>query len=134
MRISDWSADVCSSDLIIEREPGEWGLRIIERAGRVGDDVPDEEQAIALRQKSRARAVGRTLGISVIEGAGFGKLALHIGEIIIGGAQLDLKRVIDGPIDAQLSAEYPFVAIRDLGDVLVGKAADRKSTRLNSSH
>src|SRR3546814_15896645 len=30
MRISDWSSDVCSSDLVLEIEPDRAGLRIVE--------------------------------------------------------------------------------------------------------
>src|SRR3546814_10673359 len=99
MRISDWSSDVCSSDLLDERG-GRGDVRPFERAGDdprlgiVGQDaaVPYPEQAVQPLDDVRPGGTGDAEAIDL----------LRIFGIAAGGNDPD--------------------------------PADRKSTRLNSSH
>src|SRR3546814_6382069 len=108
MRISDWSSDVCSSDLAVERDPGQAVLRDLEaRAGvahllakhrRLGDgeaQVANNHNRGGIRQRSVQRGYG--FGLFSTIHACFSTLARRRAE----------KR---------------------------HRAADLKSTRLNSSH
>src|SRR3546814_10251369 len=90
MRISDWSSDVCSSDLIAFSE---------------ADGRPDEEGAAQ-------RIIGRRIGVAAV----LGRAAI----VVADHGRLLVEQVVDAA--AQREA---------LGHVI---AADRKSTRLNSSH
>src|SRR3546814_4454074 len=107
MRISDWSSDVCSSDLdddIGRRATAEAGDRYEEGAGRRGDEGTIFGRA--LRRDDRyliAEQARHLVGVEVIAVAVAG--AADIGRPIIG-----------------------CIAYRErFGE-------DRKSTRLNSSH
>src|SRR3546814_15765682 len=58
MRISDWSSDVCSSDLLLEQFV----------AGLVAERVVDRLEAIEIEQEQRGRAIGAPrLGERLIE-------------------------------------------------------------------
>src|SRR3546814_1043177 len=107
MRISDWSSDVCSSDLACHAEPAialqreepfiEALLRLV---GRIGEFV----EAVAQDQAAMRR-----------------KIAPFRTEIIDGLARR--SRPAPPPVD-ELSKLRSLAASHD----------DRKSTRLNSSH
>src|SRR3546814_1519925 len=91
MRISDWSSDVCSSDLITDIDAGNLNARrlemiraVVQRLGRDGGEHADQP----------VRRV--------------------VGEVRIG--------------------DVPLRAMRGQPAVHAAAAADRKSTRLNSSH
>src|SRR3546814_10670925 len=54
MRISDWSSDVCSSDLDVDGERPRGGMEPDpERAGRGGDDAGEHRQSIWMPQLER---------------------------------------------------------------------------------
>src|SRR3546814_7172840 len=111
MRISDWSSDVCSSDLgLLAAEMGMnlqvalgWRRHLLLHASAVAKD-------------------GRALVLSGVSGSGKSTLAALLGE---NGWRL-------------MGDEFTLIA-PDSGDALafpraVSLKKDRKSTRLNSSH
>src|SRR3546814_1586838 len=112
MRISDWSSDVCSSDLYIERSASDLAIvqRLLERF-LVDQPAPraiDDADALLRPGEILAREdVARLVGKRSVEGDEIGT-----GEKFIQGHLLDAK--IDRPFDRQ--------------------EGDRKSTRLNSTH
>src|SRR3546814_5832557 len=97
MRISDWSSDVCSSDL-------NRGQRGVER-GRIALPIGAAGQG-EVERAAFARAFAALVGMAPVKG--------------IVGARVGVDR---GEEDGGILVE----------DVL-GPVADRKSTRLNSSH
>src|SRR3546814_1988508 len=112
MRISDWSSDVCSSDLRLS-QPSIWG-----RSGGLGlvaEDLVGELLENVLR---RGLAVG--VGLAVVGEAGLLEPGLHHAVVDDGG-------IAPG---AHAEAE---VVLADQHAHLAGEL-DRKSTRLNSSH
>src|SRR3546814_5002549 len=108
MRISDWSSDVCSSDLIgvnaltldVVRETDDRGL---------GDQIVEDERAFDL---GGAHAVARDVD-DIVDAAGDAPIAVGIAAASVAGE-----------IFALVGREIGF------GEAFV----DRKSTRLNSSH
>src|SRR3546814_7049848 len=115
MRISDWSSDVCSSDLcgaLHRKRPGIGGAPAI---GAVLHSITDEE---AIGGAGRGRSdgsvtSGKTIGFIIatifIDAIGFGIIMPVLPQLVMELGRLDLPHAIE-----------------------VG--ADRKSTRLNSSH
>src|SRR3546814_4488824 len=106
MRISDWSSDVCSSDLLIAHEfavvfAHSAGGRGIARIGVVGAAGPFPGIAIQLRRAACGRVLRRCTGTQVA-----------VVEQVAGGLLL-----------AGAGGVFPFGFARQ----------DRKSTRLNSS-
>src|SRR3546814_16388661 len=60
MRISDWSSDVCSSDLRDGGEPGEQGVPAVDGlAGRRAHGRGLSRRRAGLRRRARGRAAGR---------------------------------------------------------------------------
>src|SRR3546814_9118716 len=107
MRISDWSSDVCSSDLVKRRQPEAQNVGRAE----IGDDVEFLERLhdlIALRMRIGDLAAARRM-----------VLRAHQLEAISLAQRLH-------PLDEQIAERERLAA--HLGHV------DRKSTRLNSSH
>src|SRR3546814_8510044 len=118
MRISDWSSDVCSSDLA--------GVDKLDRAAtrsrRVDDIPPDRPDARILETRRQRQVVAeveimRDPGIEII----FGRIGRAVANI--GGVR----------------GECPYLAIGiaiGAEDLRPARNApvDRKSTRLNSSH
>src|SRR3546814_3720507 len=104
MRISDWSTDVCSADLLVHRDA-------------------TDRQADKLRlQRGRS-----ALGVMAAE--------LEVDGQAVGGLPVEPRLTQHGAQAVRLLAR------RDIGERPVGIAercgkpeADRKSTRLNSSH
>src|SRR3546814_6327096 len=118
MRISDWSSDVCSSDL---------GRRLAVAAiARIGQAVP------------RFTVVGiddmaaRAARLAIVTGLVVGAHEPHIGIV-----EARLVEVEDCDPDAQPGAG-PAVRLLEVGAPRLFEpldaARDRKSTRLNSSH
>src|SRR3546814_18369910 len=66
MRISDWSSDVCSSDLDLARELSERAARI--DAGEVGLKKLEQEVAAARRRYEQAAIVLREARVKAAEG------------------------------------------------------------------
>src|SRR3546814_11473589 len=80
MRISDWSSDVCSSDLLLEQFV----------AGLVAERVVDRLEAIEIEQEQRGRAIGATrLGESLIE------RPLHLLEVGEPGQLVEARPSVD---------------------------------------
>src|SRR3546814_8150751 len=118
MRISDWSSDVCSSDLVKDTTPAalealhELGFRIVMATG-------DNERT--------ARAVAGRLSIDEIRADVLPEdKARIIRELQAEGSKVAMAG--DGVNDA------PALAQADVGIAMGTGAEDRKSTRLNSSH
>src|SRR3546814_4765276 len=107
MRISDWSSDVCSSDLPAQRLPNE------EQGHRNGGENDDEAVAFAMdRHQDRSQAVHITFsGIRFLSAGSLSGYGL--GRIIGKDAWNGVRPVVRASFDRQ---------------------TDRKSTRLNSSH
>src|SRR3546814_2764527 len=129
MRISDWSSDVCSSDLPLRREQ----LRLVKWPG---DAVPEGAFASieALVGGEEERVVLRTLEVNepVLENkiSGFGGKA-SLAAILSPEMRAVTIRVND------VAGVAGFVLPGDRVDVLLTRdrtGGDRKSTRLNSSH
>src|SRR3546814_962321 len=108
MRISDWSSDVCSSDLLLK---GTASLAMVLQAGLWMGGAIDFWIA-----KSRARALQENAGAATSLGAlnFIAKVALWTMLLLLGLDNLgvDVTAMVAG----------------------LGVGGDRKSTRLNSSH
>src|SRR3546814_3131870 len=114
MRISDWTSDVCSSDLVE-----------VQQVIKPGDTV----------------AVGpvsyRFTGVSPVKGPNYTALQGRF-EVIRNGEVTEVmtpaqRRYQQPPMETTEAAIHPSPAA-DLSAVLGEGDADRKSTRLNSSH
>src|SRR3546814_1028949 len=113
MRISDWSSDVCSSDLLPKLGSGEW----------TGSMCLTEPQAGSELASIKTRAIPNADGSYRIEG----------GKIFITSGEHDLSENIVHFVLARLP-DAP-AGVRGLSTFIVPKyRVDRKSTRLNSSH
>src|SRR3546814_1006932 len=112
MRISDWSSDVCSSDL--------------ERA----DFLAEPESLLAVVAAAGSAAGRETRLQNLPDGHHDDDAEDHFEWIHVRFSPFSLSSVerIGGPVVAQL---VDLVGNRD---ALVGGDPDRKSTRLNSSH
>src|SRR3546814_10618736 len=109
MRISDWSSDVCSSDLVEMREEG---------AGQVADALRVEKIEL---HEALDRALARPLG----ELHALCDLALEIeGQPVLGPPG-------EG-VEVAAHREQEIFGARELPEF--ARREDRKSTRLNSSH
>src|SRR3546814_9254154 len=110
MRISDWSSDVCSSDLKPHPEP-------------LGG--PGRPECALADQSSRGNAVGRVHGRAGAERIGF----LGAGAVEHALSPDPVEKAADRTL--QLAAS---VAVVGFEDQPLGFFVDRKSKRLNSSH
>src|SRR3546814_4229189 len=113
MRISDWSSDVCSFDLQVEVLALRRCLDLLGLARRAGAEVAGFEK---VRAALRAGEVG--LLVQAADGADDGRQKIQA-----------LARAV-GPQVPLLQ----FCSAAELGAAVGREAADRKSTRLNSSH
>src|SRR3546814_3677873 len=120
MRISDWSSDVCSSDLILLLR------RIPEKNDRVHQGHWDKSAEGAFEAR------GKTLGI-----IGYGNIGSQVGTL----AEAAGMRIIFHDVEAKLplgnarasASLKKLLAQADIVTLHV-PGGDRKSTRLNSSH
>src|SRR3546814_9163910 len=117
MRISDWSSDVCSSDLIATQRIGMEGegLCVVERDG---PEAVDGRGRLQPEHVARRRAV-QSRSIAVRERG--------VGGIFLPHIRPAASHVDDGP--AQI-----IETVEDLVDLHQARAGDRKRTRLNSIH
>src|SRR3546814_4624120 len=108
MRISDWSSDVCSSDLVLMR-----GLVRAGRMVRLRVTISDQPGSLA----RVAREIGETGGniVEIYHQRMFYDVPVKLAELDAVVETRDVEHV------------------REIIDRLVA-AGDRKSTRLNSSH
>src|SRR3546814_2452137 len=117
MRISDWSSDVCSSDLGVAVDDGTIAVGIVVVAaegdgGRAGDAADMDVEA----------------------GLGGLRLAGDVAfRIDLGGGRRDMHREVVAVVDRQLHADE-FGEVDAVTGRLAAVEGDRKSTRLNSSH
>src|SRR3546814_3269313 len=129
MRISDWSSDVCSSDLHADGAEIVPHLAIDAGEGRVGGGVADEPEILELVERVREDIIVEVLMIGADRKGG---RALRLAE-----GQVDR---LAGFLAERRGAE--FIGVRGEMDTArikllhIGRALrpDRKSTRLNSSH
>src|SRR3546814_4383483 len=116
MRISDWSSDVCSSDLSLSRTDSAVARSSLEKAQAPDEEPPTElEQALAQYPDPATSRVGPE-DLSLLEAASL--IAL------LRACSLDHVR-------------WTLSPLRDAGNQRfepTRKFIDRKSTRLNSSH
>src|SRR3546814_9280020 len=115
MRISDWSSDVCSSDL---EEVTTADLIV-----HVRDIVHPDSEA----QYDDVRAILNSLGANGPQDGGEGDAPEAIPQIEIWN-KMDTADVDRRAIIEEMAARRPDVA------VISAVTGDRKSTRLNSSH
>src|SRR3546814_4278862 len=151
MRISDWSSDVCSSDLAGVLEIHPWGstLAAMEQPDMIIMDLDpgpgvEWQQVIEAAQEVRERL--EKLGLAAFLKTSGGK-GLHVVSPLKPDAGWDVVKPFTKRIADAMAADSPdrFVATvtksKRKGKILVdylrngrGAKADRKSTRLNSSH
>src|SRR3546814_10770767 len=120
MRISDWSSDVCSSDLRFR-----FGVRFVTAKAHLADDPADAALHIAAGMRDAPVPRARQYRCQM---RGFGRRQLCRRMMEVG-----LRRRLD-TVDA--GTEFGDVEI-DLENALLRPQCfdqDRKSTRLNSSH
>src|SRR3546814_9094156 len=108
MRISDWSSDVCSSDLMLSRRTG-CNIETIRYYEKIG----------LLPAPARSDGGHRLYGHGHLMRLGFVRRARELG------FTLDEIRVL---LRLAEDRDRPCAEAREVA------AADRKSTRLNSSH
>src|SRR3546814_9442868 len=108
MRISDWSSDVCSSDLVNQSDIGQ-AIRALYKTGFF-EDVSMGRQ-------------GDILVVNVVERPSINKLTLT------GNKDIQTDELLKGLADIGLSEGETFNRLS-----LDRVTQDRKSTRLNSSH
>src|SRR3546814_5304567 len=106
MRISDWSSDVCSSDLTVDRDQDYYGA--------------DELCAVGRRRSRQVECVAAP----VERGVECNIAAQHVDVLLSDGAN-DLQPAVNRRAAATARGSLPVAS---------GLPADRKSTRLNSSH
>src|SRR3546814_3292204 len=112
MRISDWSSDVCSSDLQTEDKRDDILLGLLDGQNQLNRRIVDLEVEI------RKTKIERSAGILSLAPSNFGGL-------LGGSVQMPTsKRSREGAL-AKALFEFESEADSD---------KDRKSTRLNSSH
>src|SRR3546814_10851617 len=116
MRISDWSSDVCSSDLdeILERDVG----------GRIPvHRITDANQRVAV-----SSGVSRLIDVPKHK-----MVSLDIDQLFRAADEADsFER---GALAVAVPQRDPVRGGNvDIGDAIVGGEGDRKSTRLNSVH
>src|SRR3546814_9618555 len=121
MRISDWSSDVCSSDLAEQLQRA----AVAARSQRLGER----------REAHRPRRV------DVVPAIGKAKARTHPLARAIGRVDGEIFAVGLGPVTAAAEAEIRIADSRRqrrreaiAAEADTGHEADRKSTRLNSSH
>src|SRR3546814_7253008 len=133
MRISDWSSDVCSSDLIedIMSALNEMGVNVVENEDDGGQDTEKEESEASVAGNVSDDDVGRTDDPvrMYLREMGSVELLSREGEIAIAkrieaGREMMIGGICESPLTMRA-----LVAWRDQL-----KEGDRKSTRLNSSH
>src|SRR3546814_10374113 len=108
MRISDWSSDVCSSDLRIVVGLGEDGIVEVARIGAVDGDQRQVAQILTAAERRRGGGLGLGDGL--------------------------LRKLADEAVLVQRDEAERARVVALAEPLQHAHAADRKSTRLNSSH
>src|SRR3546814_8987021 len=132
MRISDWSSDVCSSDLIADRFGSQCVVASVD-ARRVGGG----HWEIFTHGGRRATGIDALAHAARLAGLGAGELLVTSmdGDGTRQGYDLALTRAIADSVSVPVIASGGVGTLTHLVDgVIEGHARDRKSTRMNSSH
>src|SRR3546814_827753 len=129
MRISDWSSDVCSSDL-----PDRIARRLSGLAARNRrDGEPPAGGASRAAGKLSFQEGGPTMNRTLL-----GKLAVSGFVIGVTMTGCSMNKMANAPSDYLGKPQTAAKSAHDARDALeagkVSKAVDRKSTRLNSRH
>src|SRR3546814_6856104 len=145
MRISDWSSDVCSSDLLIDSFRDLRG-RMSSYARRrsirpLGERLKGELAAMVEAAPAVARCLDAVLGEINGEGGKPDALALHrlletqayrVAFWRVASSAINYRRFFD--INDLAGIRFELSEVFDAIHRLVFRWIDRKSTRLNSSH
>src|SRR3546814_6575807 len=110
MRISDWSSDVCSSDLI-------------SLPSRARSDARGDVDRLAFGQ-----ADDRLLHVAARIGLALPALGLALGDQRVDAEHLDVEQRLDGRLDRRLRRVARDA--KDDGVILAEQRRDRKSQRL----
>src|SRR3546814_8028607 len=131
MRISDWSSDVCSSDLQVTnvaagtQDTDAVNLEQLQEVAKTADntdyffkasDDPDTDSVGAYVEGASATAAGEAASAIGFGATAFGSGAMSLGELATASGS------------GEVASQKGSVAYG------VGSQADRKSTRLNSSN
>src|SRR3546814_1151589 len=133
MRISDWSSDVCSSDLGDDADPGGHRLHLPQPADPIQlGGAAMTEQAIAM-QPRESRVLRFAKGLALIRESWVGMIGLGI--ILFWSMTAIFADVLAPfpPNATGIPMALPGGASLD-GRAIHYLGTDRKSTRLNSSH
>src|SRR3546814_5024647 len=142
MRISDWSSDVCSSDLDCAAQPGRcavraWLLPLLLFAGAASAQEPMQGSMQASQPQASAVIGSKNFTESVI----LGEIGAALGPGAdtrvehrrqLGGTRILWRALLEGGIDAY--PEYTGTLAPGLLQMPGADIDDRTSTRLNSSH
>src|SRR3546814_10359900 len=123
MRISDWSSDVCSSDLIVEQAPAGRGLEALVRS----------YLSIGHRDRAELGCAASALAPEIARESlpareSFMRRTREMTELIASTLP------VDWAADIRTERGYAIFASMMGSLQLMRTASDRKSTRLNSSH
>src|SRR3546814_2833550 len=121
MRISDWSSDVCSSDL--------------RRSEGSGSEAPWKTVTAADKSwpPSSVRSPGRSRAVTPPVDAAEQEQPHHVDEMPVPGRRLEAEMMVRGEV--ALHGAHEADEQEDRADDHVETVeADRKSTRLNPSH
>src|SRR3546814_927249 len=155
MRISDWSSDVCSSDLHVERVgdaaryqivgkllgdlDGDINLRLAGRSAKMrsGDEIGRAEKRAFLGRLRHEHVQRRTGHMAIVERLLQGRFVNQAATRAVDDADalLGLGEILPAQNVARLLSKRRVQ--RDevsAGEQFVQSRLDRKSTRLNSSH
>src|SRR3546814_5755287 len=105
MRISDWSSDVCSSDLVVQYK----AIKLVKRPEL--QITPDSFEVVSMQVP-----------------------VLQAGEILLKQTHMSLDPAMRGWMSADRHSYIPPVELGDIMRSSGAAEVDRKSTRLNSSH
>src|SRR3546814_9631469 len=125
MRISDWSSDVCSSDLA-DRKLSQKGFRAETQLAATEASLEAAEAAVKIAEVELSYTIIRAPFDGIVD-----LRLVELGDFVDRGDTI--ARLVD--LDPMLIVTQ--VNERDVQSLTVGapgKARDRKSTRLNSSH
>src|SRR3546814_4049750 len=112
MRISDWSSDVCSSDLRVVVATADQPLDREERVFRIGDGLalgrlPDQPLAALGKGDHRGR---RSNAFGVLDHLGL--RALHDGDAGVRGAQVDRSEEHTSELQSLMRISYAVFCLK----------------------
>src|SRR3546814_7349058 len=113
MRISDWSSDVCSSDLLEGRDVSDYGYRL-GREWQIGDKEKDDGVVFLIAPNERRMSISVGYGLEPI-----------LTDALSG-------RILRDVVTPKLKAGDMSGGIQDGVGAIAEQ--DRKTTRLKSSH